>query len=100
MSDYQPVFDGLHMTCPYCNGSGRILDSNDPTGTNICSLCHKTGLVTPKVARKHLLGLSDYDGMEQVDDAVYAWLMAHQAERDHALPADNPRRRGKERMYR
>ena len=94
------VFDGRFISCPCCGGSGRVLDSCDPTGTIICSLCRKTGLVLPAVARRYLLDLRDYDGLDKVTAVVDTWYAQRQAERDKSLPVDNPRRRGENRMYR
>ena len=85
MSSYQPVFDGRFIFCPCCGGSGRVLDAGDPTGTNTCGLCRKTGLVIPAVARRYLLDMSDYTGRDNVTAVVDAWYKARQVERDNDL---------------
>ena len=105
-SEYRPMFDGRHVTCPCCGGSGNVQECPDDsipgagTVTDICGLCGETGVVTPIVARRYLLGMSDYAGLDKVAAAVDAWYAQRQALRDNALPTDTPRRRRGERMYR
>jgi len=103
---YNPVFDGRRVTCPCCGGSGSVQECPDDsipgagTVTDICGLCKETGQVGPAVARRYLLDISDYTGLDKVTAVVDAWYKARQVERDNALPADTPRRRGENRIYR
>jgi len=105
-SEYRPMFDGRRVTCPCCGGSGNVQECPDDsipgagTVTDICGLCKEAGTVRPAVARRYLLDISDYDGLDKVTSVVDAWYAQRQAERDKALPVDTARRRGENRMYR
>ena len=102
-SEYRPMFDGRRVTCPCCEGRGVIYE--DLAGVNVktptdCGLCGGEGAVPPARARRYLLDMSDYAGLDKVVAAVDAWYAQRQALRDNALPTDTPRRRRGERMYR
>jgi len=63
------MFDGRHVTCPCCEGRGVIYE--DLAGVNVetptdCGLCGGEGAVPPAMARRWLLDIRDYNGMDRL----------------------------------
>jgi len=68
-SEYRPMFDGRRVTCPCCEGRGVIYE--DLAGVNVetptdCGLCGGEGAVPPAMARRWLLDIRDYNGMDRL----------------------------------
>jgi hypothetical protein len=93
---YQPRVVGARVTCPCCSGSGQVQVCPDDTipgaGTvaDICKLCGETGWVTFAQARRYLIVMSDYAGL----DALRTALDAAYGQRGGLIIADSSQRRG------
>jgi len=78
-------------TCALCDGTGEVridgYDADDPPDYITCDACGGTGRIVSALER------DAFDGI--IDD-----MDGRKAMRDNALPYDEPRRRGAERMYR